>query len=142
MRMKAGPPMTTHSARDIPEHQPLSQRIEILQQIIKVAAQLDMPELQQVERMLALLHTLLAQQSQPYTPMPPPIVTQPLAVNSRQAAKLLGIGHPLFYKEIMPHVYSGAILSYQIGRTRIILVESLRHWIEQAAISAQPPPEG
>lgn len=52
----------------------------------------------------------------------------PWAVSPDEAAKLLGLTRRTFYRQVMPFVYSGAIESGKIGRTRRIDVESLRTW--------------
>lgn len=53
------------------------------------------------------------------------------AVSPDEAAELLGLARRTFYRQVMPHVYSGTIRSGKIGRTRRIDVESLRAWWQQ-----------
>lgn len=56
---------------------------------------------------------------------------QSWAVSPKEAAKMLGIDRSTFYRQVMPHVYSGTIQSGKIGRIRRIDVKSLRAWWEQ-----------
>jgi len=53
------------------------------------------------------------------------------AVSPDEAAEIFGISPSTFYRQIMPHVYSGAILSLKIGGCRRIIVASLLAWAEQ-----------
>lgn len=53
---------------------------------------------------------------------------QAWAVSPDEAADLLGLKRRTFYRQVMPFVYSGAIRSGKIGRTRRIDVQSLRAW--------------
>lgn len=53
---------------------------------------------------------------------------QQWAVSPNEAAALLGLNRRTFYRQVMPYVYSGAIKSGKIGRTRRIDVQSLREW--------------
>lgn len=55
-------------------------------------------------------------------------IEQQWAVSPTEAANLLGLNRRTFYRQVMPHVYSGSIESAKIGRTRRIDVESLRAW--------------
>lgn len=129
--------MTTHFANDPAGRPSLAQLIQAIEQAVHAAQLLDNHDLQQIELVLGLVQAWAGQHLQTARPNAVPPTAQPLAVSPRQAAKLLGINPPLFYKEVMPHVYSGAILSCQIGRSRLILVDSLRSWLAQAA-HAQP----
>lgn len=56
---------------------------------------------------------------------------QSWAVSPDEAADLLKISRRSFYRNVMPHVYSGAIQSATIGRLRRIDVQSLRAWWQQ-----------
>ena len=57
--------------------------------------------------------------------------TQQWAVSPEEAADLLGLKLRTFYRQVMPHVYSGTIRSARIGRVRRIDVGSLRAWWDQ-----------
>ena len=61
----------------------------------------------------------------------PPKYDGRAALSPQEAADTLGISTPTFYRRIMPHVYSGAILSFKVGRCRRIMVASLFAWVEQ-----------
>lgn len=53
------------------------------------------------------------------------------AVSPTDAAGLLGMTRRTFYRQVMPHVYSGTIKSAKIGGNRRIDVASLRGWWQQ-----------
>jgi hypothetical protein len=53
------------------------------------------------------------------------------AVSPDEAAEIFGISPSTFYRQIMPQVYSGAILSLKIGGCRRIIIASLLAWTEQ-----------
>jgi hypothetical protein len=61
----------------------------------------------------------------------PPKFAGQAAVSPDEAAAIFGISASTFYRQIMPHVYSGAILSLKIGGCRRIIVASLLAWAEQ-----------
>jgi predicted DNA-binding transcriptional regulator AlpA len=61
----------------------------------------------------------------------PPKFAGQAAVSPDEAAEILGISTTTFYRRIMPHVYSGTILSLTIGAARRIIVTSLLAWVEQ-----------
>lgn len=55
---------------------------------------------------------------------------QQWAVSPAEAAQLLGMTRRSFYRQVMPHVYSGTIQSAKIGGNRRIDVQSLRAWYQ------------
>jgi excisionase family DNA binding protein len=54
----------------------------------------------------------------------------PIAVSPAEAARMLGIDRSTFYRQIYPFVLEGKIQSLKIGRSRRILVASLKAWVE------------
>jgi len=56
-----------------------------------------------------------------------------IAVQPGEAAAMLGMAESTFYKHVYPQVRSGAIQSFKVGRSRLILVESLRAWAARQA---------
>jgi hypothetical protein len=109
----------------------------VIDEAVKAARQLDDAALLSLDAALAQtreqIDAVLRLRAQPASSMPAPVQAQPLAASPRQAAALVGIGHPLFFREVMPFVYRGSILSCQIGRQRVILLDSLRNWLVQTA---------
>lgn len=63
----------------------------------------------------------------------PPRYAGRAALSPDEVAECLSIDRSTFYKNIMPHVRSGAILSLKIGNCRRIIVASLLAWVEQQA---------
>lgn len=59
------------------------------------------------------------------------MTTDQWAVSPSEAAQLLGLNRRTFYRQVMPHVYSGDIRSAKIGGNRRIDLASLRAWWEQ-----------
>jgi hypothetical protein len=123
------------------------QLVQLLAEMLRAAQQFEAHELHQLDATLALMREQIAAwllpgaQAGSRQSAPSWLPDHPIAVTSRQAARLIGIGHPLFYKEVMPHVYSGEILSCQFGPSRVILVDSLRAWVEQFARGGAAPLE-
>jgi len=61
----------------------------------------------------------------------PPKYAGRAALSPEEAAETLGISEATFYRRVMPHVYSGAILSMKVGARRCIIVSSFLAWVEQ-----------
>lgn len=61
----------------------------------------------------------------------PPKFQGRAAVSPEEAAEILGLARATFYRHVMPHVYSGTILSLKIGSCRRIIVPSLLAWAER-----------
>ena len=53
------------------------------------------------------------------------------AVSPAEAAEIYGVSTATLYRRVMPHVYSGTILSFKVGRLRRIIVTSLLDFAEQ-----------
>ncbi len=53
------------------------------------------------------------------------------ALSPQEAAEVLSLSTTTCYRRIMPHVYSGAIVSFKVGACRRIIVASLFAWVEQ-----------
>mgnify|MGYP000888623454 CR=1 FL=1 len=122
---------------NLPKRPAIGQLIWVLDEVVHASAQLDAAALRRMDAALAEAHKRVAAALQPhshtqaeYTARP---ARQPMAASPRQAARLIGINHPLFFREVMPLVHDGVILSCQIGRQRVILLESLQAWLEHSA---------
>lgn len=55
---------------------------------------------------------------------------EPIAVDTNEAARLLGLKQRSFYNLVMPYVYSGEIESAKVGQKRLIDYKSLMRWWE------------
>lgn len=60
----------------------------------------------------------------------------PTALTPAEAAEVLRISEDGFYRHVHPAVVRGEILSYRIGRRRLILTSSLLAWQERQAKEA------
>lgn len=58
---------------------------------------------------------------------------QKIAVSLSEAATLLSISYPTFYRKVLPAVLTGKIKSLKIGAARRIIVSSLMAWVETEA---------
>lgn len=61
------------------------------------------------------------------------MTTEQIAVSIEDAAKMLGMPRSTFYQFVYPVVRSGGIQSFKVGRSRLILVASLRAWAQRQA---------
>jgi hypothetical protein len=134
---------------ELPEQPALEQLAWALDEIARAVQRLDDQAAQQFTAYVGRIHEQLAAEIQRRASTgarhsaearrAAPLV-EPLAVTPRKAAELIGVGHPLFYKEVMPFVASGAILSCQLGHHRVILLASLREWMEKTARASSCQP--
>lgn len=64
---------------------------------------------------------------------PTPQEPQPLAVDVRGAARMIGLSP----RSIQALIKTGELPSFTVGRRRLLAVESLRRWIESRAREAK-----